>query len=117
MHREHLLAELASLIENKEESQPKRWADALFGNVSPDSKEANLLALACALVMGNLDAAHHYYKTARQAGADDADLQNVAALVSQMTGTDLSPLAVETVWPAQETPAPPAPQERDSQGE
>ena len=93
---------------NKEEPQPKHWADALFGNVPPDSKEANLLALTCALVMGNLDAAHHYYKTARQAGADDADLQNVTALVSQIAGTDpstssgqaLSPLAIETVWPA-----------------
>jgi len=85
---------------DKEEPQPKHWADALFGNVPPDSKEANLLALACALAMGNLDAAHHYYKTAQQAGATDFDLQNVAALVSQMTGTDLSPLAVEAVWQA-----------------
>lgn len=85
---------------DKEEPQPKHWADALFGNVPPDSKEANLLALACALVMGNLDAAHHYYKTARQAGATDFDLQNVTALVSQIAGIDLSPLAVEAVWQA-----------------
>lgn len=100
-----------------EESQPEvgatqvvvpYWADAFFGNVPPDSKEANLLALACALLMGNLEVAHHYYKRARQAGAQDADLQNVTAIVSRIAGADLTPLAFETVWQALEEPAGPA---------
>ena len=83
-----------------EQAPAKHWADALFGNLPSDSKYANLLALAGSLLMGNPEAAHHYYKVARQAGAKDADLQNVTVLTAQLSETDLSPLAIETVWHA-----------------
>jgi len=63
-------------------------------------KEVNLLAPAYTLVMGNPGVAHRFYRTARQAGVEDADLQNLTAIVSQITETDLPPLAIETVWQA-----------------
>lgn len=82
------------------EAQPEHRADALFGNLPSDSREVNLLALGCARVMGDPEVAHCYYRTARLAGAEEADLQNLTALVSQVTEADLSPLAIETVWQA-----------------
>jgi len=83
-----------------EQQPPRSWADSVFGNVPHDSKDANLLALAGALIMGHPELAQHYFKRARQAGADDTDLQGVTGLASQLVGVDLSPLAFETVWQA-----------------
>jgi alkylhydroperoxidase/carboxymuconolactone decarboxylase family protein YurZ len=94
-----------------EAAQPRHWAEAFFGNPPPDSREARLLALACALMMGHPEIAQHHYKAAREAGALDRDLQNVTAIASQVVGADLTPLAFETVWPAPEEPAGSAPEE------
>jgi alkylhydroperoxidase/carboxymuconolactone decarboxylase family protein YurZ len=83
-----------------EETSSRSWTEALFGDLPADFKDAHLLALACALALGHPEVAHHYFKTARRAGASDTELQNVTALTSQITRTDLSPLAFETVWRA-----------------
>lgn len=91
---------------DESQSASKHWADALFGNLPSDFKDAHLLALACALAMGHPEVAHHYFKTARQAGATDADLQNVTALTSQITGVNLTPLTFETEWQASEDSTP-----------
>ena len=85
------------------ETHSRHWADTIFGHLPSDSKEVNLLALACALVMGNPEVAHRYYKTARRAGASDAALQNVTTLASQAVDADLSLLAFETVWQASDS--------------
>jgi len=93
------------------------WAEQLFANkydVNP--KYRDLLAMLAAAMMGDTDAAQHFYDQAIADGASDEELERVASFV-RMSLEDVGNLTEPIVPPAVIAPAEPEPSGNGENGD
>ena len=77
------------------------WTNDLFGSLPFDLKYANLISLACALVMGNPGAIKYFYKAASKSGASEAEIAAAIDVTNAATGLNIYALMRDIETPAQ----------------